>query len=384
MAALLALAGCGGLPNKGDEGAPRPSRPPQVDSSLPLLPPAGSGRGGYYKDDGPGDNPPPNLAAVPDAVPKLEAPLPRANRPYVVFGTTYTPIGPDAPYTQQGYASWYGKKFQGQKTSSGERYDMYKMTAAHPTLPIPSFVRLTDIASGKQVVVRINDRGPFHGDRIIDISYTAALKLGMLQKGSHKLALERIMPDEIARMQAAAKPGASPIADTMVAVAPESLNSTPASAPAPAAAAAAAAAPVVAVPVVPASALADGSAAPVDLASQNDPALQPSTGAVSAPQTTLVALPNVAAAGERATDQQLDAASSGVYLQLGAYSHADNAETARTALAPYAGRLGLLQVVQAGAIYRLYSGPFKTRVEASQAAATLPATLRLKPIAVLR
>lgn len=367
LAVLLALAGCGFAPTKGDVSTTAPAqRPARLDPSLPQLPAAGSGRGGYYKDDGPGDNPPPDLASVPDAEVKLEAPLPRANRPYVVFGKTYTPIANDQPYTQTGYASWYGKKFQGQRTSSGERYDMYKMTAAHPTLPIPSFVRLTDVASGKQVIVRINDRGPFHGDRIIDISYTAALKLGMLEKGSHQLKLERLLPDEIARMQAAEKQGTAVVAAAAPAAAAVVV---PVAAPAPA-------------PVIPASAAPDGAAVPVELASQG--VTTPTTGAVDAPQTTALVLPNVAVAGERATDQQLDAAKGGVFLQLGAYSRAENAETARVALAPYAGRLGVLQVVQAGPIYRLYSGPFESRLEANQAAAALPGSLRLKPIAVLR
>jgi rare lipoprotein A len=102
---------------------------------------------------------------------------------------------------QRGKGSWYGKKFHGQRTSSGEIYDMFKMTAAHPTLPIPSYARITNLRNGKQVIVRINDRGPFHASRIIDLSYTAALKLGYVQTGSAELEVERILPDEIARMQ---------------------------------------------------------------------------------------------------------------------------------------------------------------------------------------
>jgi rare lipoprotein A len=97
-------------------------------------------------------------------------------------------------------ASWYGVKFHGQKTSSGELYDMYKMTAAHPTLPIPSYARVTSTESGKSVIVRINDRGPFHADRIIDVSYTAALKLGLLGKGSHQVEVERLFPNDPTRI----------------------------------------------------------------------------------------------------------------------------------------------------------------------------------------
>jgi len=103
------------------------------------------------------------------------------------------------PFTQRGTASWYGKKFHGQKTSSGETYDMYKMTAAHPTLPIPSYARVTNLANRKSVVVRINDRGPFHTDRIIDLSYAAAYKLGYTGAGSARVEIEAIVPSQAQR-----------------------------------------------------------------------------------------------------------------------------------------------------------------------------------------
>jgi rare lipoprotein A len=102
---------------------------------------------------------------------------------------------------QRGLGSWYGKKFHGQKTASGEIYDMFKMTAAHTTLPLPSYVRVTNLRNGRQVIVRVNDRGPFHSARIIDLSYTAALKLDMVRGGSAELEVERLLPDEIARLQ---------------------------------------------------------------------------------------------------------------------------------------------------------------------------------------
>ncbi|GAB3449353.1 septal ring lytic transglycosylase RlpA family protein [Massilia solisilvae] len=172
----------------------------KIDPDLPALPPAGSGRGGYYQDDGPGENPPPGLRDVPDAEVKYEPYAKFANKPYSVFGQTYTPLINDEPFTQRGVASWYGVKFHGQRTSSGELYDMYKMTAAHPVLPIPSYARVTSMESGKSVVVRINDRGPFHSDRIIDVSYTAALKLGLLGKGSHEVKIERMFPNDPARI----------------------------------------------------------------------------------------------------------------------------------------------------------------------------------------
>jgi rare lipoprotein A len=164
-------------------------------SSVPPreAPPA---KGGYYKDDGPGDKPPANLADIPDAQPKAE-PLHRyANRPYVVFGRQYVPLAQAGGFRQRGIASWYGRRFHGQKTASGESYDMYAMTAAHPTLPIPSYVRVTHVASGRSVVVRVNDRGPFHASRIIDLSYAAANRLGFVQAGSAEVQIEAVAAPE--------------------------------------------------------------------------------------------------------------------------------------------------------------------------------------------
>jgi rare lipoprotein A len=158
--------------------------------------------GGYYKDDGPDANPPGNLASVPDAVPRSEPLHKFANNPYTVFGKRYVPLASVQPFSERGTASWYGKRFHGQKTSSGEAYDMYKMTAAHPTLPIPSYVRVTHVGNGKSVIVRINDRGPFHGGRIIDLSYVAAYKLGYVGAGSAQVQIEAVVPGQPARRAA--------------------------------------------------------------------------------------------------------------------------------------------------------------------------------------
>lgn len=163
--------------------------------------------GGYYLDDGPDANPPANLDAVADAVPRAE-PLHRfANRTYTVMGNTYTPQAKAGGYRKDGVASWYGRRFHGKKTASGEVYDMYAMTAAHPTLPIPSYARVTALDSGKTVVVRINDRGPFHSKRIIDLSYTAAHKLGYIAKGSTRVRVESIDPESYAARDPAAGDG---------------------------------------------------------------------------------------------------------------------------------------------------------------------------------
>ena len=166
---VLMLGGCGSTP---------PSPAKQSAPTKQPAPATTAKSGGYYLDDGPEANPPPNLDAIPDAVPRTE-PLHRfANRTYVALGSTYTPQTERRAYSEEGLASWYGRRFHGKKTASGELYDMYAMTAAHPTLPIPSYVRVTALDNGKSVVVRINDRGPFHSSRIIDLSYTAAYKLG--------------------------------------------------------------------------------------------------------------------------------------------------------------------------------------------------------------
>jgi rare lipoprotein A len=187
-AAAAIVAGC----------ASRPA-PPRVEreagappASVPVPPRRG---GGYYQDDGPGDVAPPDPDRIADAVPRAE-PLHRfANNPYVVFGRQYVPQREVQPFRQRGVASWYGRKFHGQKTASGEVYDMYAMTAAHPTLPIPSYARVTSAATGRAVIVRVNDRGPFLHDRVIDLSYAAAWKLGYVEQGSTLVEVETIPTD---------------------------------------------------------------------------------------------------------------------------------------------------------------------------------------------
>ncbi|HTS23744.1 MAG TPA: septal ring lytic transglycosylase RlpA family protein [Casimicrobiaceae bacterium] len=182
---LGALAACTSAPKQEQGAAPVVSEAPS---------PAPERRGGYYKDDGPGEHPPANLDSMPDAVPRLE-PLSRvANRPYSVFGRDYVPATSLRPYKERGVASWYGRKFHSQKTSTGETYDMYAMTAAHPTLPLPSYARVTSLATGRSVVVRVNDRGPFLGGRIIDLSYAAAYRIGIAQAGSGEVEVESVFP----------------------------------------------------------------------------------------------------------------------------------------------------------------------------------------------
>ena len=148
--------------------------------------------------DGADANPPAGLSQVPDAEPRVEAIRSSGgtSKPYVVLGRSYVPITDDRPLRETGLASWYGRKFHSQSTASGEPYDMYAMTAAHKTLPLPSYVRVRNPANGREVIVRVNDRGPFHDGRIIDLSYTAALKLDLL-RGVAPVEIERITNEDI-------------------------------------------------------------------------------------------------------------------------------------------------------------------------------------------
>jgi rare lipoprotein A len=182
----LCLAACGGASTV----KPKPNTPAATTKPTPST--ASTKPGGYYLDDGPGDNPPQDIDNIPDAVPKKEPLFDRANKPYVALGNSYKPMTSYQPYKASGVSSWYGKRYHGKKTSSGEVYDMYSMTAAHPTLPLPSYVKVTNPANGRFVVVRVNDRGPFKNDRIIDLSYAAAYKLRFSAQGSTQVTVEAI------------------------------------------------------------------------------------------------------------------------------------------------------------------------------------------------
>lgn len=204
--ATLALAACGSTPQRKVAVRDTPA-PIEARTAAPAAP----GAGGYLAGDGPGAETPANLDEIPDAVPQDE-PLHRyANRPYVALGKTYTPITVTGSLRERGIASWYGKKFHGQRTSSGEVYDMYAMTAAHPTLPIPSYARVTNVATQKSVVVRINDRGPFMHERVIDLSYTAAHKLGIIGSGSAEVDVESLAANARIAPVAAAEVTSTPL-----------------------------------------------------------------------------------------------------------------------------------------------------------------------------
>lgn len=217
---MLMLAGCAGLPSAPEPAArtahtvpvsPTPRSSSGTRPSVKLYAP-GTSDGAPDPDEIPAD-----VANTPDAVPKAE-PRSRSGNPdeYEAFGTVYHVLDDTDGFTQRGRASWYGKKFQGRKTASGEPYDMFAMTAAHKTLPIPSYVRVTNLDNGKTAVVRVNDRGPFHSGRIIDLSYAAAARLGVIGSGHAEVEIKALKPSDDASTLASAAPQGPPPAPTAV------------------------------------------------------------------------------------------------------------------------------------------------------------------------
>lgn len=318
----LLLAACGS-PGVRTE---LPGEPPAAQKSgqKPATPAQKRG-GAYYKDDGPAADIPVDLDSIPDAEPRAE-PLHRAaNRPYVVLGKSYVPHTTLRPHQQRGIASWYGKKFHGQKTSIGETYDMFSMTAAHPTLALPSYVKVTNTNNGRSVVVRVTDRGPFLADRIIDLSYAAAHRLGYVNSGSALVEIRSLLPgDATGLTYAQVKPPDPPAAK-------------------------------------PAAARDDrdeiGDLAR-KLAAEDSPA-PASAGAASAQR--------------------------GVFLQLGAFSSADNAESLRSHFARELDWLNEgIHVNAGGGIHRVHVGPYPSRADAEKAAEKIRLAFGQKPAIVTR
>lgn len=282
--------------------------------------------GGFYKDDGPADDIPDGLDDIPDAEPKWEPLHKPATKPYVVLGKEYIPNNTVRPYKARGIASWYGKKFHGQKTSIGEPYNMFAMTAAHPTLALPSYVRVTNVQTGKSVVVRITDRGPFHADRIIDLSYTASYKLGFINGGSGQVEVEAIIPGE-------------PMGTTYAQLTPP---------------------------------LRSGS-------SDDKDDIEQLSRRMAKEELPVQTLP----ASSLGTDSSVSA--KGVYLQLGAFANADNAENLKIHLLRELDWLGEPMRVQAGGgIHRLQLGPYANRQEADKIAEKIRISHGLKPTVVIR
>jgi rare lipoprotein A len=310
-AALLAatLAGCGSAPTR------------ETSSKAPPAPRGG----GYYLDDGPGANPPADIDNIPDAVPRIEPIRGATSRPYVAMGKTYTPMTSLQPYKGRGIASWYGRRYHGKPTASGEIYDMYSMSAAHTTLPIPSYARVTNLANGKSVVVRVNDRGPFVDGRIIDLSYSAAHRIGVLAGGSAMVEVEAIIPDASGTLAAPAPRAPAPPATRPEAV-PDVAAREPEPAPAP-------------------------------------PAVEP------APEPQIPIAPEPG----------------GYYVQLGAFGSKDNAENFLARMkAQMSGQPDNVQVFARDGLYRVQAGPYSNQVEARQAAERMNQSLGLKPMVLSR
>lgn len=191
------LAACSSTPTiKRTPSAPSSKQPPSTPSK----------DGGYYPGDGPHAKPPSNIDDIPNAVPKNEPLYKYSTKPYVALGKKYYPLKSAKNYKKQGVASWYGKLFHGNKTAIGEVYDMYSMTAAHTILPLPSYVKVTNINNGRSVIVRVNDRGPFKHDREIDLSYAAAYQLRLIEKGSGLVEVEVIDPNQFTQTQPSTPP----------------------------------------------------------------------------------------------------------------------------------------------------------------------------------
>lgn len=288
-------------------------------------PKAAPKKGGYYLDDGPGDNPPANLDAIPDAVPKAE-PLARgANKPYAALGKQFVPMADGQPYKAQGLASWYGRRYHGKPTSTGEIYDMYAMSAAHPTLPIPSYVRVTNLKNGRSVVVRVNDRGPFVDDRLIDLSYTAAYKLDIL-RGVTPVEVERIYPEDT-----------RPAVVQVVRVDPAFIEE----------------------------------AKPLEAARPPEP-VKPPSSAKAVPPLKAVELPRPAKPAEP-----------GSYLQVGAFAAQ---ATADDLVARIGQRLGALtqdvRSVQIGGLFKVHVGPFRDAEALERAAALIQEAFGIRPFKV--
>lgn len=366
MAALaipLFLTGCGTFfkLEKSAEKNPKPSS----SSSISTLSREKKKGGGYYLDDGPDDNPPADLHLVPDAVPREEPLRASTMRPYSALGKRYKPMTRHERYKTRGMASWYGRRYHGQKTASGEVYDMYAMTAAHPTLPIPSYVRVTSMANGKSVVVRVNDRGPFLSSRLIDLSYTAAYKLEVLGGGSGLVEVESIVPgtDSFTRLAAAAPaqyPGSASRTSRSPASSPASPNGET-------------------------GIVADQSV--VITAGPESTEAQPGLFQTSfAP--AVADTPAASRTGEDAAVPSPEAPAAipaGIYLQLGAFNAYDNADNFVVRMRNQLPSLMTgLDIVAKDGLFKVHAGPYPDRVLARKDADKIAAALSIRPVLLTR
>ena len=349
LAMGLLLAGCGSAPKPASDTA----RLPPPKASWPA------------DRDGPGANPPSDLASLADAEPRLDPVRPGgANKPYQALGRDYVPITRDSAFSERGLASWYGRKFHGRRTASGETYDMYAMTAAHPTLPIPSYARIRNPANGREVVVRVNDRGPFHAGRIVDLSYAAALRLDLL-RGVAPVELDRITFDEI-RAGSWRRGGGD---TTRLAAAPLTRRA----------------------PAGDAANVTGGAAELVTIAARPVDALDgpPGTAMAAVPAVvapvTVVAPASVLASVSPAAKLPGLLPARGFWVQLGAFRESGGAESFQRRVGAEVEWLApLLATFGDAALFRVQAGPYPSRDEAQGAAARVRDALGLVPLVVER
>lgn len=326
LSLALVLAACGGPAAVRDTTVDGQKGPVTKGPTPTKKPTAVLKRGGgFYKDDGPAEDIPDGLDDIPDAEPKWEPLHKPATKPYVVLGKEYVPNTSVKAYRARGIASWYGKKFHGQKTSIGEPYDMFAMTAAHTTLALPSYVRVTSVQSGKSVIVRVTDRGPFHADRVIDLSYTAAYKLGLINGGSGQVEVEAIIPGELAGTAYA--------------------QTTP----------------------------------PTRLASAtNGDDIEQLAKRMALEERPVQTAAMAGMSGDESIQK-------GLYLQLGAFSNAENAENLKNHLLRELDWLSeTMRVNPSGGIHRLHLGPYANRSDAERVAEKIRAALGYRPTVITR
>ena len=306
---------------------------------------------------------------MPDALPQIEPVRSGgANKPYEVLGQAYSPLLGDPAVLQRGLASWYGRKFHGRSTAKGETYNMYAMTAAHRTMPLPSYARVRNVANGREVLVRVNDRGPFHSQRVIDLSYTAALKLGLLG-GVGMVEIERIT-------DAAIRSGAWRAPATLAG---------PAGEPAAPAATTALLLPDAA------SGLADDPVDPFNAIAQRSsrppaaPRLRGSLAAAAGTAPLIEPAGSALPAETSATAKASAKAAPGFWLQLGAFAQPDGAMNFQLRVARDAVWLApLLAIFNERSLHRLQAGPYASRADALSAAERLRQALSLVPDVVQR
>lgn len=348
IALLSACAGIGSKPQVKSPTPPVTAQTPDGESKKP---------GGYYLDDGPGEDAPADIDGIPDAQLKIETPLERANKPYSALGMQYKPMTAYTPYKKQGMASWYGKRYHGKQTSSGEVYDMYSMTAAHTTLPIPSYARVTNPANGRSVIVRINDRGPFKNDRLIDLSYSAAYKLRLADQGSALVEVEMLDTSSNQSItKALQKPAPKTVAVAATATSPESK-------------------PVVATPAKPPVVPQPAETSPVEVEpivnAEPEVKTPPVATAANTPPSKHVVPTVTAPTATTATQTAKKANSSKLqyYVQAGAFKSEANSHAMQKKIQglAVAENVGLDSVYNDG-LYRVKLGPYATRKEADAAA----------------